>query len=250
MDEVHRLGAPLFGRVVPIFTGVRIGLTATLERPDGMHQLFMMHVGKTFYEDRQQQLIPRVYFIHTPVKKNVNGFRQWGGNGKLNIAKIVTHLSRLDYRREFVVKLINEAYEKNRKVLTLSERKDELAALHETLGEDSGMCIGPMSQEDRLASLRKPIILATAQLVKEGLDEPLIDTLLIEYPQSSAAFSEQAAGRILRVNDVKRPPVIVVLVDSGVFVEEGNERRYPFLDKARKMQQTFKKLNYDIVKGV
>lgn len=253
-DEVHRLGAPLFSRVVPVFTGVRIGLTATLERPDGMHKLFMLHVGKKFFEDRKQQLIPRVYFVHTPVQKNVSGFRQWGRSGKLSMAKIVTHLSRLDYRREFVIDLIREAHSKDRTVLVLSERVDELKVYQEVLGEEAGLCIGALSQVEREHSLNKPIILATAQLVKEGLDKPSIDTLLCEYPQSSEAFSEQAAGRILRVEDEKRPPKIVVLVDSGVYAANGrgsdSPRYYPFVAKAKKMQETFRKLGYEIMKPV
>lgn len=248
-DEVHRLGAPLFSRVVPVFTGVRIGLTATLERTDGMHKLFMLHVGEKFYEDRSQQLIPRVYFLPTPVQKDVSGFRQWGGHRKLNMAKIVTHLSRLDYRREFVLGLIQRAFKKNRKVLLLSERKDELFAYREILGDDSGLCIGSMSQDERQQSLQKPIILATAQLVKEGLDKADIDTLVIEFPQSSEAFSEQAAGRILRMDDSKRSPKIYVLVDSGVYVGKEN-RYYPFTVKAKKMAQTFRKLNYEIIRGM
>jgi len=247
-DEVHRLGAPLFSRVVPVFTGVRIGLTATLERTDGMHKLFMLHVGQKFYEDRTQQLIPRVYFLPTPVQKDVSGFRQWGRN-KLNMAKIVTHLSRLDYRREFVVDLLQRAFKKNRKVLLLSERKDELVAYREILGDDSGLCIGPMSQEERQRSLEKPMILATAQLVKEGLDKADIDTLIVEYPQSSEMFSEQAAGRILRVNDAKRPSKIYVLVDAGVYVGKHEEDRYyPFVVKAAAMMKTFSRLGYEIAR--
>lgn len=250
MDEVHRLGAPLFSRVVPIFTGVRIGLTATLERPDGMHNLFMLHVGKPFFEDKQQQLIPRVYFIKTPIEKDVKGFRQWGGNGKLNIAKIITHLSKLEERRTFIRKKIQQAYGKDRKVLVLSERIDELESHREFLGEDAGVCVGKVSQEDRQRALKKPIVLATAQLVKEGLDQPDIDTLLCEYPQSSEAFSEQSAGRILRVQNGKQAPVIVVFVDAGVYIMKQGERYSPFITKALAMEKTFRRLGYEIIKGV
>lgn len=255
-DEVHRLGAPLFSRVVSVFSGIRIGLTATLERPDGMHELFMLHVGKPFYEDKQQQLIPRVYFLSTPVEKDASGFRQWGRRGRVNIAKLITHLSRLDYRREFVVQQIQRAHRKGRKVLVLSERVDELVAHQQVLGEHAGICVGTlnkrtMTQPQRRAALTRPVVLATAQLVKEGLDQPDIDTLICEYPQSSEAFTEQSAGRILRLQDGKRAPVIVILVDSGVYVKEGGgEKYYPFVVKAEKMEQTFRQLGYDIVKRV
>lgn len=250
-DEVHRLGAPLFGRVVSVFSGVRIGLTATLERSDEMHKLFMLHVGKVFYEDRTQQLVPSVYFIPTPVQKDITGFRQWGRHGKLNMPKIVTHLSKLDYRQEFIHRLTQDALEKGRKVLLLTERRDELTIYQRLLGDSAGICVGGTTQESKDAALEKPVTLATSQLVKEGLDKSDIDTLIITIPQSSEAFSEQATGRILRVHANKLPPVIIVLVDSGVFVKKsGGDKYFPFVTKAEAMQQTFKKLRYKIIRGV
>jgi superfamily II DNA or RNA helicase len=257
-DEVHRLGASHFGKVAPMFTGVRIGLTATLERSDRMHELFMMHLGKVFFENKEQQLIPRIHFLKTPVKKDLKGFRQWRARrGQLNMAKIITHISRLPERQAFVVHLIKEAYTKNRKVLYISERKEELLALQELLGKkNTGICVGSldgrhMKQNVRNAALSQPITLATSQLVKEGLDKPDIDTLIIGYPASSEIFSEQSAGRILRLDDEKKHPVIVVLMDSGCYVEEayGNKRR-PFKQKCIAMQRTWKRLGYDIVQGV
>lgn len=253
-DECHRLGAHYFGRVAPMFTGIRIGLTATLERTDKMEQLFMLHLGRVLYEDRSQDLIPRVYFVKTPTQKDVSGFRQWGRHGKLNMAKIVTHLSRLDYRQEFITDLTVDAVERRRKVLLLSERRQELVTLHELLTQRkiaSGVCVGQMKQDAREASLEQPVVLATAQLVKEGLDKKEIDTLIIVYPQSSESFTEQAAGRILRLDDEKRPPVIVVLVDSGCYAKEGyREKIFPFVQKARRMEATFRKLGYQIVRKV
>jgi superfamily II DNA or RNA helicase len=252
-DECHRLGAQFFGRVAPMFTGVRIGLTATLERADRMQDLFMLHLGRVFYEDKEQQLVPRVYFRKTPVNKDVKGFRY---RGKLNTAKLVTHLSRLENRRAFVVDLIRKSQKKDRKVLVLSERKEELKALHELCGPTSAICVGSldgkhMKQETKEAALDHPIILATSQLVKEALDKKEIDTLIIEYPQSSESFSEQSTGRILRLDDDKREPVILVLMDSGCYYEDGTGKKHrPFKAKCVAMERTFKRLGYDIVEGV
>lgn len=253
-DECHRLGARHFSKVAPMFTGQRMGLTATLQRSDKMEQLFMLHLGRVFYEDRKQQLIPRIYFRRTNAKKNVKGFRWRSPN--LNIAKVISHLSKMDYRQEWIIELFADALSKQRKVLFLSERKSELVALHKQLkgrGIRSGICVGSLngktlSQATRAKALRQPITLATSQLVKEGLDKREIDTLIIGYPQSSEGFTEQSAGRILRLDDEKRPPVVVVLVDAGVY--DTHPEDMPFVTKARRMEQTFRKLGYTIVEGV
>jgi superfamily II DNA or RNA helicase len=105
-----------------------------------------------------------------------------------------------------------------------------------------------MKQEERTKALNSRIIGATSQLVTEGLDRKDIDTLLILYPQSSENFTEQSAGRILRLDDNKRPPVIVVLVDAGVYDDDRDNQ--PFTAKARRMEATFRRLGYDIRRGV
>jgi superfamily II DNA or RNA helicase len=218
----------------------------------------MLHVGPKIFEDKKQALIPRVHFERTPIVKKANGFEY---QGRLNIAKLVTHLSKLPDRQKFVQNLITDAYERGRKILVLSERKAELKSLdamsHFLHGREScGLCVGEldgrsMTQEERQQSLAKPIILATAQLVKEGLDKKDIDTLIIVYPQSSESFSEQSVGRILRVDDEKKHPVVVVLVDYEVYIERANgEKIRPFAIKARKMEQTFRRLRYKIIQGV
>jgi superfamily II DNA or RNA helicase len=248
-DECHRLGAQHFGRVAPTFTGQRIGLTATLNRTDKMEQLFMLHLGRVFYEDKQQDLVPRVYFERTTTDKNVKGFR-WQ-SPKLNVSKVITHLSKLDYRQEFILDLLKDAYSKKRKILFLSERKQELHDLCKQLRKlkyDASVCVGGMKQEERTKALNSRIIGATSQLVTEGLDRKDIDTLLILYPQSSENFTEQSAGRILRLDDNKRPPVIVVLVDAGVYDDDRDNQ--PFTAKARRMEATFRRLGYDIRRGV
>lgn len=257
-DEAHRLGAQLFGRVASMFTGVRIGLTATPDRSDAMERMFQLHVGRVFYEDKTQDLIPRVYFLRTPTEKNIDGFRlrykdddgRWRSGQRLNMSKIVTHLSKLDYRHEFLLGHIEDAFERKRKTLVLGERRSELEHLHQQVQLRSipcGLCLGQMKYEDQQAALNQPVTLATAHLVKEALDKKEIDTLIIMYPQSSPSFSEQAAGRILRLDDQKRPPVVVVLVDYGCYTKDGFR---PFVVKARKMEATFRKLGYQIVRGV
>jgi superfamily II DNA or RNA helicase len=261
-DEVHRLGAHHFGTVAPMFSGVRIGLTATLDRPDGMERMFQLHIGKRFYEDKKQELIPQIYFMSSPTSLDLKGYRMWKRRGKLNFAKIITHLSRDEARQAMVLRWINKAYIRDRKVMLLSDRKEELVAYEDYLKScewcgrgDVGVVVGSldgrtMPQETREKNLRCPVILATAQLVKEGLDKKDIDTLIILYPKSSPGFAEQAVGRILRLDDEKKPPKVYIMVDRDCFLMESNGgqwyKRRPFLAQAKAMQRTFERLGYTI----
>lgn len=277
MDECHRLGAPSFNRVAGLFSGIRIGLSATWARADGLEKLFMLHLGPVFYEDREQVLTPTIYFVRTPVDMNLDKFRMWNRaarkrQGDINHARVVTYLSRDEKRQDFILRFVRQAYDAHRKVLVLGDRKEELAVLAHKVGEDiSGICVGSLegkvlSEEKQQAALQMPIVFATSQLVKEGLDQPDIDTLVILYPQSNEAFGEQAVGRILRRDKGKQHPIVVVMCDSGLWIEEEQQANfdwhsmskkggkkisvYPFKRTCERMQTTFKKLGYIIERPV
>lgn len=262
-DECHRLGAPFFSTVARQFHGVRIGLSATWERSDGLEQLFMLHLGPVFFEDRTQAVIPDVYFAETPIALDLNNYRMWKGRGRqgdVNHAKVITELSRNTERHDFIMRHVLDAHMRRRKVLVLSDRKEELLALLEQAPDGvAGICVGSLdgrsqSKEIQDEALAKPIVLATTQLVKEGLDKPDIDTLFILYAQSNASFAEQAAGRILRQLEGKQPPVIVVMNDRGLFLDELSgafqsrrvERVRPFQRICKRMQENFERLGYNI----
>lgn len=264
-DECHRLGAPGFSITGGLFPGVRIGLSATWRRADGLESLFRLHLGNVFYEDHGQELIPEVYFVRTAVTLDLAKFRLWGRKGDVNFAKVVTTLARNEERQQQVLTLIEEAVSVDRKVLVLGDRKEELAMYADALSGrniDCGLCVGSLDgwvlpQQDRNRALERRVVLATSQLVKEGLDQKDIDTLIILYPKSNQAFAEQAAGRILRTHTGKAQPIIIVLVDDGctkrrtVYDELGVSHTvidHPFTLQCTAMERHFRKLGYRIVR--
>jgi superfamily II DNA or RNA helicase len=64
-DEVHQIGAPKFSLTASPFYGDRIGLTATVEREDGLDPIYRYHIGDPFYSDLSQEIIPDIYFQQT-----------------------------------------------------------------------------------------------------------------------------------------------------------------------------------------
>lgn len=250
-DECHRLGAPYFSRVAPLFTGTRIGLSATWQRSDRMELLFTGHIGPVFFEDHTQDLIPSIHFKTSPVQMRLEGFRRWGA-AELNFAKIITNLSRNTTRQAFILGLIDELYVQDRKILVLGDRIDELetflTATQVTYGAgNASICVGnrngrSVPSDERRRALSARVVLATAQLVKEGLDEKAFDSLVILYPKSNAAFAEQASGRILRQAEGKKAPIVYVVHDAGAMFQS----RSPFTSMCKSMAYTFKRLGYKI----
>jgi len=158
--------------------------------------------------------------------------------------------------------LVQKAVLQKRKILVLGDRKEELVAHHETLGKKlSGICVGSLdgrsiSQDEKKLALKKQVVLATSQLVKEGLDQPDIDTLVILNPQSNRTFAEQAAGRILRQHAGKQTPLIVVLYDAHCWLDESRgyratpTRTYPFKATCQQMERHFKALKFNVKRSV
>lgn len=69
LDEVHVAGAQKLGRVVTMFEGERLGLTATPSRHDGQDATLHMHVArKACYTHLEQDLIPQIYLHYTGIE--------------------------------------------------------------------------------------------------------------------------------------------------------------------------------------
>ena len=61
-----------------------------------------------------------------------------------------------------------------------------------------------------------PVIVATYQLAKEGLDIPSLDTLHLCTPTKDPIAVKQSAGRVERACEGKLPPVVYDYVDEDI----------------------------------
>jgi superfamily II DNA or RNA helicase len=138
-------------------------------------------------------------------------------NDKMKRAMIISHLAENKERTNTIFRYLLRAYRAGRKIIVISERKcqlNDLAAMlkaNQLDDEDFGFYIGGMKQAKLDISADKQIILSTYQMVKEGLNIPDLDTLIMGTPQAQI---EQTVGRILRVYDGKGAPIVLDFVDS------------------------------------
>jgi len=205
-----------------MFYGARYGLTATVNREDGLESIYQYHIGPVFFRYLMQDLKPRIYIQEIPVhvnfqdpdvKKEISDCR-----GMPSIPKLRGYVCTRPETNEFIANKLQVPLQKGRKVLALSHCVEQLCALN-AMFPDSGLCIGDVAPHERIETLRhKQITFGTLQLVKEALDEETLDTIFFLTPFGSSGVEmggknslQQGMGRILRPLEGKSHPVVVIL---------------------------------------
>lgn len=196
----------------------RLGVTATMNRKDGLEEVFFQHIGKISVKGELQGYRATVNLVDTKIQFT----------GKINRFKPLfvqyeTFLVNSDVRNNKIIKVILKAVEKNRKVLILSGRRTHLAMLYDKLvielkklkvnPDIAGFYVGGLNQTVLDVSARKQVIFGTYSMSMEGLDIPDLDALFLVTPRGDII---QSVGRILRIVSGKKTPVIVDFVDTSI----------------------------------
>jgi len=231
IDEVHHMGAEVFSKAFQnINSNIILGLSATLNRKDGLRKVFEYYIGKSVYKYVSNELINLKVEIHKYFDSDINYSNNiilW--NGQPNSAKMINNICNFDKRTEFIFNLIINLLNKesNRKILILSERKNQLKKLEKLLESTSytiGYYIGGLSQDILDISSKKQIILATYQMAAEGMNIPTLNTVVFASPISDI---QQSIGRILREKYSERkyiPLCIDIWDEFSIFVKKGYTR--------------------------
>ena len=242
-DETHRYSAPLWqGAIVKFSARYRLGLTATPSRKDGLHHVFMAHIGAIIYELHVERKPAKIWRVDTDVDFEPHSYRLY--NGDVNTAKLITMISQVDHRTEMISAFAVRAVKSGRKVLILSERvahtKELQNQIQNLLPEDmtASLYIGGMKQEKLDKSSEADVIIGTYAMAQEGLDIPALDTLILATPKTSIT---QSVGRILRDSgEGKKDPVVVDIVDSRIEILNAYwySRRKKYLNLGYKFVRT------------
>lgn len=231
-DEAHHLSAEVFVRALPKVTSpVMLGLSATLNRKDGLRKVFEWFLGKPVIEvkkrDDTSMIIKMVKFWENTEEY---GREQYNWNGKRNYAKMINQICAYNKRTEMIINILDNVLKKepDRKTLIMSGRINQLKEFEIELKlkgyKSIGYYIGGMTDINRKESEKKDIILATYDMCKEGMDIPVLNTLILASP---IADVEQAIGRIQRQKQEDRkyiPYTIDILDDFSIFTNQGNNR--------------------------
>lgn len=220
-DEVHRLAAREFRKTITMFPAkYRLGITATVKRKDNMENVFLWHIGDIASVGEQEGLKPKIKFVKTEIDPTSHELRQmYDWKGKQNLNKVTDYLINSDKRNRTIVNLLIKALKSDRKIMVLSGRLAHLEQIKDLVNKQMikeglrytvGYYIGGMSEKDRTISSTRNLILATYAMAEEGLDIPDMDTLFLSTPKSAI---EQSVGRILRMYDGKKDPMVIDFSD-------------------------------------
>ena len=234
IDEVHHCSAEVFSQaLIKTCSPFVLGLSATLNRKDGLRKVFEWFIGKPVIKlinNTDDNDIDVKYYHFTSNNPEYNRIETMF-NGKISAVKMLGNVVSYKPRIQFIVEAIKENMTKERQLLVLSERKALLNDIYTLLNNDTdfdytiGYYIGGMTQKKLNDSAKANIILATTHMSSEGLDIPTLNSLILVSPMSDI---EQSVGRILRskVSDRIIKPLIIDIVDNfSIFTNRFNKRK-------------------------
>jgi hypothetical protein len=239
IDEVHRIGSEEFSKtLLQISTAYMLGISATVERKDGLTKLLYMFIGNKIYEESRSNEDPvMVRAIQYTTNDSEFNETEYDYKGSPKYSTMITKLCQYGPRSDFILQVLADLmteYPENQ-VMVLAHNRSLLKYLfegiqHRTIGE-VGYYVGGMKQKDLQATESKQIVLATYAMAAEALDIKTLSTLVMVTPKTDIV---QSVGRILRVKHDH--PIIVDIVDSHeLFQNQWHQRR-----------RYYKSCNYEI----
>jgi len=236
VDECHHIASEVFSRAFrKMSIKLTLGLSATLNRKDGLRKVFEWYLGKSVYnftvDKTSCDMIVQIHKYYTPAPDYslIKTFY----NGQPNIIASINNICNHKPRTLLIIEILKSILKKEpeRKILILSERKNQLKDLEELIKNDNianyGYYVGGMKMCDLDISATKQIILATYQMSSEGLNIPTLNTLILASPISDI---QQSVGRILREKKENRKyiPLCIDIYDELSVVKNKGFKRLKY----------------------
>lgn len=224
-DECHHMAAPTFKAICPRFSGIRLGLSATPRREDGLEDIFKNHIGDVFYSKIDQELVPRIIFQQTGASAEIAEQREaLSRNGEIHYRKLCACLGREESRNQIAVEYVRTLLASDHHVLCLTasaEHVDTFAqALERALDMPVGVAKGDVKGDTRASNIQDHrVSVGTLDVASEALNVPSLSALVILTPFGAKQHGnvlQQTLGRIQRKYDNKPSPVAVFLEDESI----------------------------------
>ena len=241
VDEVHHIAAEVFVRsLFKIVTPCMLGLSATMQRKDGLSKVFKMFLGEIIYKEKREGTDNVIVHAHT-FKTRDEDFNEmeYDFRGNPKYSTMISKLCNFVPRSEFILDIVEKLFKSNNKqqIMILAHNKSLLAYLHDAIElrkmATVGYYVGGMKEKDLKISETKQIIIATYSMASEALDIKTLTTLVMATPKTDVT---QSIGRILRAKHTQ--PIVVDIIDEHDVFQKQYWKRYSY----------YKKENYTVLK--
>jgi superfamily II DNA or RNA helicase len=243
-DETHHMGSQVFSNCLKKCNTIYgLGLSATMNRKDGLTNVFKMYLGEICFksESNQQEDTVLVKVINYKIDddEEFNNI-EYDFRGNIKYSTMISKLANYEYRNIFILNVLeNELLVKpEQQFILLAHNKSLLNYLYKEINNRNfasvGFYIGGMKDQDLKKSESKKIILATYSMAAEALDIKSLTSLILATPKSDIV---QSVGRILR--EKHEQPLIIDIVDShDVFTRQFEKRKSLYKERNYKMIKT------------
>lgn len=240
-DECHHLGARVFSQCFnKLISKKMIGLTATVNRKDGLTKVFKYFIGDIMYSMKKKLNTHDVkiegihYYSNSEMHKELFNRR-----GDLNFPGMLNNIVKIPERNNFIVSKIKNYISEGRKIILLSHRINHLKLLKLMIEKENissvGLYIGGMKMVTLEQSKKADVLLGTYNMVSEGFDDPIRNTLILSTPLSDVV---QSAGRILRKQHELQPIILDIIDEFSVFPKQWKKRSAYYKKEKWKFDET------------
>lgn len=238
VDECHHISSAVFVRsLFKIVTHYTLGLSATMQRKDGLTKVFKMFLGDVLYKaqrDGGDNVLVKVYRYHVDDEEFNEVKYDYRGN--VQYSTMISKLCTFNSRCEFILKILEDHTKEDgsRQYMILAHNKNILTYLYKAIENrriadgSVGYYVGGMKEADLKRSETKKVVIATYSMAAEALDIKTLTTLIMATPKTDVT---QSIGRILRAKHTQ--PLVIDIVDSHDVFKRQFKKREAYYKKEK-----------------
>ena len=247
IDEVHRIGSEEFSKtLLKTVTPLMLGISATVERKDGLTKLLYMFIGPKIYSERRVDVDPVCVRAIEYISQDP-GFNEteYDFRGNPKYSTMISKLSEFGPRSDFIVRILRDLVQENTSVqiMVLCHNRCLLKYFYEAIQHQgfatTGYYIGGMKEAALKETEDKQIVLATYAMAAEALDIKTLSALVMASPKTDIT---QSVGRILRTRHDN--PIIVDIVDKHEIFQNQWRQRKTFYRKCNYRIRSIDSIRY------
>lgn len=229
LDEMHHVSSPTFKNIIDKSKArYKIGLSGTIERKDGKHVLFRDFFSPTVYmPPKENYMAPTIHVFDSEIRFMDGAGIPW--------AKKVNNLAYNEEYQYFLSLLAIVYANKGHKVLVVADRVELLKKCCSLVGDIGIVITGQTPQEERLTLMDeikkdKKILFGTQSIFSEGVSINELSCLILGTPVNNDPLLTQLIGRVIRIQENKKDPVIIdINLTGNTARKQANNRKGYYL---------------------